>query len=264
MATPITVAQLIALTEQLLEAGRITEAIQVGQRAVAQKPDVAEAWITLLLALITGQRQDEAAALIHRPAPESPPQQVPLLLVELLRERIVTKRIPAARRLGAVLEALWPNAVATAWARGLFLASSGRPDAALPLLQQATTVFPDAVQLWDDLAQTLRQLNQPEAAVAAARRTVALAPIYVPILHERLAMALTAAGHPEEAAAARRFAASHAALLTEQWTHLQTPPPTAAPPAAPGPWVRSRPPVGLGSWLVLAAALILTGAAVLG
>lgn len=70
--------------------------------------------------------------------------------------------------------AAWPKNLFARIAMGNAAYRQGRLPAALAAYRQATVDHPDAADAWNNLAQVLHELRQPQPALAAAQRAVAL------------------------------------------------------------------------------------------
>ncbi len=176
-------AELFSAAKAAHQAGRLDEAIDLYGRAVAQKPDYAEAHNNLGNALGEANRHAEAAESLARAA------------------------------------ALRPDLAAIHSNLGLALARLARFSEAAASHRRALELQPDLAQAHNNLGMALRELGEPEEAVAHYRRAIKLK-AGVAEFHHNLGNALIKLRRYEEALSAfdqaialnPRLASTHDAL----------------------------------------------------
>lgn len=157
------------------------------REAAAERPDLAEAYEHLALALRQLERHGEAVAALESALRrgvdrESLRRQLGLALSEAGR----------AREAVAVLEpaASSPHAGATTLnALGIALSDAGRHGDAVTVLQRATAAYPNDPKGFENLGIVALRLDQPEQARAQLQRALALNPD-LPIAWNTLGVAL--------------------------------------------------------------------------
>jgi arylsulfatase A-like enzyme/Flp pilus assembly protein TadD len=166
---------------------RYEEAARLCREAIAERPDLADAYQNLALSLQQLERPDEAvealrSALRHGVGQESIRRQLGLVLAEAGR----------AAEAVAVLQPLAssPRADAdTLNALGTALSDTGRHGDAAAVLQRATAAYPNDPKGFETLGIVALRMDQPEVARTQLRHALALNP-NLPISWNTLGVAL--------------------------------------------------------------------------
>jgi arylsulfatase A-like enzyme/Tfp pilus assembly protein PilF len=165
---------------------RYEEAAALARRVIAERPDLAEAYEDLALALQQLERPGEAiaaleSAVAHGAGRESVRRQLGLALAE-------------SGRAGEAVAVLQPLAAspaadaATLDALGIALSDAGRHGEAVAVLQRAATAFPNDPKGFESLGIVALRMDQPEAARTQLQRALALNPA-LPIAWNTLGVA---------------------------------------------------------------------------
>ncbi|HEY7215709.1 MAG TPA: sulfatase-like hydrolase/transferase [Thermoanaerobaculia bacterium] len=166
---------------------RYEEAAEISRQVIAERPDLAEAYEHLALALRQLERHDEAIAALESARrrgvqPESLLRQLGQALAEAGR----------AAEAVAVLQPLAssPQADATTLnALGIALSDAGRHGEAVAVLRRATTRYPNDPKGFENLGIVALRMDQPELARSHLQRALALNPA-LPIAWNTLGVAL--------------------------------------------------------------------------
>ena len=182
---------------------RLGEAVPVLRRACTLQPDSAYAHCNLGSALLDARRFDEAIPVLRRAVRLKP--SLPAAHFNLgyaLKARGRFPEAAAAYRRAIALEPAWAQAHCNL---GNALLRQGRTDEALAAYSRALGLKPDLVEGYPNLALALSRKGQIDEAVAALRKAIALKPDWA-TPHYDLGNALVKQGRREEAAVAYRQA----------------------------------------------------------
>ena len=153
---------------------RYEEAVRLCREALAERPDLADAYQNLALSLQQLERPDEAvealrSALRHGVGQESIRRQLGLALAELGRSaEAVSLLQPLASS---------PQAdAATLNALGIALSDAGRHGDAAAVLQRATTAYPNDPKGFETLGIVALRMDQPEVARTQLQHALDLNP----------------------------------------------------------------------------------------
>ena len=166
---------------------RYEEAAALAREAIAARPDLAEAYEHLALALRQLERHGEAiaaleSALQHGVDRETLRRQLGLALAEAGRAREAVEVL-------APLAATPAADAATLNAFGIALSDAGRHGDAVAVLQRASGRFPNEPKCFENLGIVALRMDQPELARTQLRRALALNPS-LPIAWNTLGVAL--------------------------------------------------------------------------
>lgn len=159
---------------RLLAQGRNAAAAAQAQAATAQRPEAAEGWLLLAKAMIALRRPADAEAALQRAeglAPLSPDG-----LSDRAAVRLLQSDVPGAAKLIDEALAGDPDNV-VAWRRRAIVAERlGHPDAAEAAYRRALDLAPDDAALHNNLGIFLRGRGRTDDAAAAIRQAIALEP----------------------------------------------------------------------------------------
>ncbi|MDE2515139.1 MAG: sulfotransferase [Rhodospirillales bacterium] len=162
------------LARGLYLAGDHAGAVEQAGRALALDPALAEAHLNLGQALIA-RGNDAGGAIALRQALALAPQ--PARILTLLAGALIrTEDAAGALEILTMAEAQEPERVEMMIQRGVALAMLERFDEAQAWHEKSVAAAPDQAITHAALAMTLNKRQQPEAAIAACRRALALAP----------------------------------------------------------------------------------------
>lgn len=218
--------------------GRYEAAATVARQIVAQRPDMAEGYDHLSLALRQLERLDEAVAVLRdglerSGGRESLARHLGQTLSEIGRageavavlepfadggEPETLRALGAAlsdagqhRRALAMLERAWaatPNDPRILEAQGVALLRLEQPEAARDALSQALEMNEDLPFTWNTLGVALYRLEGPEAAIAAWEKAVALDPRQYDALYNLGLVAAATGAHDTARRALERYVAT--------------------------------------------------------
>jgi tetratricopeptide (TPR) repeat protein len=186
-----------------LAMGRMEDAIGAFRKAIARRPDFADAHFNLGNALSQHGRLDEAVDSFHRALalkPDAAPIHVNLG-VTLQRRGDHAEALTALRRALAIT----PRSFDALYNLGLVLADQGKLDEAAEAYREALAIAPDAPWTNVNYGLVLHRLGRTDEAIACFERAIALAPDLAEA-HNNLGIVLREKERFEEAAASCRRA----------------------------------------------------------
>jgi arylsulfatase A-like enzyme/Tfp pilus assembly protein PilF len=167
--------------------GRYEEAAAFSRQAIAERPDLAEAYEHLALALRQLERHAEAIVALQSALDKGANQ-------ESLRRQL-GQALAEAGRAGEAVAVLEPLAsssnadAATLNALGVALSDAGRHGDAAAVLQRVAARYPNDPKAFENLGIVTLRMDQPEQARAHLQRALALNPS-LPIAWNTLGVAL--------------------------------------------------------------------------
>jgi len=192
-------------------------AVDLIQRAIALRPNYAEAHNNLGNALRDNGQLDEAVAACRQAIALRPnyPKAHNNLGNALAEKGQLTEAIAAFRQ-AIALRPNYPEAYSNL---GNALAEKGQLDEAVAAYRQAIALRPNYADAHNNLGNTLRDYGQLDEAVAACRQAIALRPNY-PEAHNNLGNALAEKSQLDEAITAFRQAIALRPNYPEAHTNL--------------------------------------------
>lgn len=193
---------------QLMQSGRMADAIGALQALLAREPNNATAWANLGVALKNAGRADEGIAALENAVRLSP--QMPELWYNLGNARTAARRWSAAVAAFEQAITLRPD-LGPAWFNlGNARREEGLLEEAARAFEKALTLEPGLAMAWTNLGNVRRTQGRLDDAIAAHERALGLAPNNANALFN-YANALESADRDDEANAAfdRAIAASN-------------------------------------------------------
>ncbi len=163
-----------ALGSLLYRAGRLDEAAEAFEHALALAPAAAPSRFALGLVELNRGRIGPARELLTRSADELPSSAAPLVALARLHE--AAGQLDDAVRAYAEASRREPAHLFATLGRGIVLHRMRRLDDARAAFAAAVTMQPDSPEAWTNLAAALADLGRLDEAVSAAQRAVALRP----------------------------------------------------------------------------------------
>jgi Flp pilus assembly protein TadD len=155
-----------------LQGGRAGYAIDLIERALRQKPDLAAAHGNLAAALTKSGRLDEAIAAHQRHISLHPTQIDPHLKIASLLAHLgrTTEALASSER----TIGLFPDAAVGHLAHAVALKDLQQYEAALLACERASELMPQYAEAWDKRGAALRELGRLDEALASHERAIAL------------------------------------------------------------------------------------------
>ena len=179
-----------------LRDGRLDESIKFSKRAVALRPDYADAWVNLGVALRLQGRGEEAiqsleTALRHEPRLAAAHYNLALARLDMGQEGEALASLREAVRLR-------PSFGLARNSLGQALLRAGQFDQALVELQAARDIAPDDPDVYNNLGSLALAKGKPDEAISHLQNALRLAPSHADA-HYNLALACERKGEIEEA-----------------------------------------------------------------
>ncbi|MGO9440884.1 MAG: tetratricopeptide repeat protein, partial [Terriglobales bacterium] len=191
------------LAEVFRVANRLEDALKTLDRALAVRPQLAEAHYNRALVLQLLGRSDEAMIGYERALRENPQHTAAMVnLGNMLQQRGDLEGSEVLYSRAVEVDPMHAEALRNL---GLLKQNTRRVPEALVLLQRAVAIRPDFVEALDNLGSALQALGRPEQAIVYHQRAAEINPAFAVALNN-LGNALLRLGRGEEAVAAYRKA----------------------------------------------------------